>query len=213
MSAGLTLTTAGAVEIEAAYRAGNVVTITAVALGDGDGKAPPSTSDEMAAMTALKGEFGREPFSGGIAGEGIIGGQVVVDCRRWPGETLREVGLISTEGTLIAYGTYPDTFLPEQTDVVVKEVILTLALELTHAGSVTLELDPHVMILTQEAGDRRYLQKLVPGETVELAVSYGTVTTVPEGGMQTGLRLDAEGKVTALVYQPVALHAVAEKGN
>ncbi|EBY2674822.1 hypothetical protein DVF44_24955, partial [Salmonella enterica subsp. enterica serovar Schwarzengrund] len=86
-------------------------------------------------------------------------------------------------------------------------------LELTHAESVTLELDPHVMILTQEAGDKRYLQKPVPGETVEQAVSYGTVSTVPEGCVQTGLRLDAEGKVTALVYQPAELHAVAEKDS
>ncbi|HGG4756896.1 TPA: phage tail protein [Salmonella enterica subsp. enterica serovar Ball] len=123
------------------------------------------------------------------------------------------MGLISADGTLLAYGTYPNTFLPAQTDAVVKEVILTLALELMHAESVTLELDPYVMILTQEAGDRRYLQKPVPGKTVELAVSYGTVTTVPEGYVQTGLRLDAEGKVTALVYQPTELHAVAEKDN
>ncbi|EJF1949782.1 hypothetical protein M8A54_004171 [Salmonella enterica] len=91
------------------------------------------------------------------------------------------MGLVSATGTLIAYGSYPDTFLPAQTDAVVKEVILTL------------ELDPHVMILTQEAGDKCYLQKPVSGETVELAVSYGTVTTVPEGYVQTGLRLDAEG--------------------
>ncbi|EJF1946198.1 phage tail protein [Salmonella enterica] len=213
MPAGLTLTTAGAAEIEAAYRAGNVVTITVVALGDGGGKVPPSTPDEMAAMTTLNGEFGREPFSGVATGEGVISGQIVVDCRTWPGETLREVGLISADGTLLAYGTYPDTFLPAQTDAVVKEVILTLALELTHAESVTLELDPHVMILTQGAGDKRYLQKPVSGETVELVVSYGTVTTVPEGCVQTGLRLDAEGKVTALVYQPVELHGVAEKEN
>ncbi|HAK8511674.1 TPA: hypothetical protein H2W85_003240 [Salmonella enterica] len=213
MPAGLTLTTAGAVEIEAAYRAGNVVTITAVALGDGGGKLPPSTSDEMAAMTALNGEFGREPFSGGAAGEGIVSGQTVIDCKTYPGKTLREVGLVSATGTLIAYGSYPDTFLPAQTDAVVKEVILTLALELTHAESVTLELDPHVMILTQETGDKRYLQKPVSGETMELAVSYGTVSTVPEGCVQTGLRLDAEGKVTALVYQPAELHAVAEKDN
>ncbi|EBY2674871.1 hypothetical protein DVF44_25215, partial [Salmonella enterica subsp. enterica serovar Schwarzengrund] len=68
-------------------------------------------------------------------------------------------------------------------------------------------------ILTQEAGDKRYLQKPVPGETVEQAVSYGTVSTVPEGCVQTGLRLDAEGKVTALVYQPAELHAVAEKDS
>lgn len=36
MPAGLTLTVAGAAEIEAAYQAGDVVTIEAVAVGDGE---------------------------------------------------------------------------------------------------------------------------------------------------------------------------------
>ncbi|EPA4282181.1 phage tail protein, partial [Escherichia coli] len=62
-------------------------------------------------------------------------------------------------GTLIAYGRYPDTFLPDQTDSVIKEVILTLVLGLTHAQNVVLEVDPDRAIITQEIGDRRYLQR------------------------------------------------------
>ncbi|MZR20657.1 phage tail protein, partial [Escherichia coli] len=67
------------------------------------------------------------------------------------------MGLVSQSGTLIAYGLYPDTYLPDQTDSVIKEVIVTSVLELTHAESVTLLLDPERMLLTQDAGDRRYL--------------------------------------------------------
>ncbi|MWN83237.1 phage tail-collar fiber domain-containing protein, partial [Escherichia coli] len=67
-------------------------------------------------------------------------------------------GLMSSAGTLIAYGLYPDTYLPAQTDSVIKEVILTLVMELTHTESVTLVLDPERMILTQDAGDKRYLR-------------------------------------------------------
>ncbi|GCN99483.1 hypothetical protein BvCms2805_03416 [Escherichia coli] len=59
MPAGLTLTVAGAAEIEAAYQAGDVVTIEAVAVGDGGNRLLPSTPDELAAMTSLAGEFGR----------------------------------------------------------------------------------------------------------------------------------------------------------
>lgn len=61
---------------------------------------------------------------------------------KYPGKTLRELGMVSASGTLIAYGRYPDTYLPAQTDSVIKEVILTLVLGLTHAQNVTLELDP-----------------------------------------------------------------------
>ncbi|UMR98626.1 phage tail protein [Escherichia coli] len=158
MPAGLTLTLAGAAEAEAAYQAGKVVTVSEVAIGDGGGKSLPSTPDEMAALTALNGEFGREPFADGSLQEGFISGQIVIDCKKYPGKTLREVGLISETGTLMAYGIYPDTFLPDQTDSVIKEVILNLILELTYAESVTLELDPSRMIITQTSGDKRYLR-------------------------------------------------------
>ncbi len=155
---GLTLTTAGAAEIEAAYQSGQVVTITHVLTGDGGGQALPSTADEMAAMTGLYGPFGQEPFSAGESGEGFIRGGIVIDCKKYPGKTLRELGMVSASGTLIAYGRYPDTYLPAQTDSVIKEVILTLVLGLTHAQNVTLELDPSRAIITQEAGDKRYLR-------------------------------------------------------
>ena len=50
MPSGLTLTKKGAAEIESAYQAGQVVTITHVLTGDGGGQTLPSTPDEMAAM-------------------------------------------------------------------------------------------------------------------------------------------------------------------
>ncbi|ENA9841341.1 TPA: phage tail protein, partial [Escherichia coli] len=156
---GLILTTSGAAEIEAAYQNGQTVTVRHVLLGDGGGQALPSTPDEMAAMTSLYGEFGQEPFSDGAVEEGFISGDIVIDCKSYPGKTLRELGMISDRGTLIAYGRYPDTFLPDQTDSVIKEVILTLVLGLTHAQSVVLEVDPDRAIITQETGDRRYLQR------------------------------------------------------
>ncbi|EEY9757520.1 phage tail protein [Escherichia coli] len=156
---GLILTTSGAAEIEAAYQNGQTVTVRHVLLGDGGGRALPSTPDEMAAMTSLYGEFGQEPFSDGAVEEGFISGDIVIDCKSYPGKTLRELGMISDRGTLIAYGRYPDTFLPDQTDSVIKEVILTLVLGLTHAQNVVLEVDPDRAIITQEIGDRRYLQQ------------------------------------------------------
>ncbi|EHV2997825.1 phage tail protein [Escherichia coli] len=158
MPSGLTLTKKGAAEIESAYQAGQVVTITHVLTGDGGGQTLPSTPDEMAAMSALLGQFGQEPFSEGKVDEGFISGDIVIDCKKYPGKTLRELGMVSSSGTLIAYGRYPDTYLPAQTDSVIKEVILTLVLGLTHAQNVTLELDPSRVIITQEAGDKRYLR-------------------------------------------------------
>ncbi|HDG9789050.1 TPA: phage tail protein [Raoultella ornithinolytica] len=159
MATGLTLTTAGAAEIEAAYQAGEVVDITAVLIGDGGGVTLPTDPDDLAAVTALFGQFGRETFDSDSSYEGFISGQIVINCRDYPGKTLREAGLVSAKGTLIAYGAYPATYLPAQSDSIIKEIILTLVLTLTHSSNVQLVIDPTLATLTQESGDKRYLRR------------------------------------------------------
>lgn len=159
MATGLTLTTAGAAEIEAAYQAGEVVDITAVLIGDGGGVTLPTEPDDLAAVTALFGQFGRETFDSDSSYEGFISGQIVINCQDYPGKTLREAGLVSAKGTLIAYGTYPATYLPAQSDSIIKEIILTLVLTLTHSSNVQLVIDPTLATLTQESGDKRYLRR------------------------------------------------------
>lgn len=160
MATGLTLTTAGAAEIEAAYQAGEVVDITAVLIGDGGGVTLPTDPDELAAVTALFGQFGRETFDSDSSYEGFISGQIVINCRDYPGKTLREAGLVSAKGTLIAYGAYPATYLPAQSDSIIKEIILTLVLTLTHSSNVQLIIDPVLATITQETGDKRYLRRV-----------------------------------------------------
>ncbi|WP_130953321.1 phage tail-collar fiber domain-containing protein [Klebsiella pneumoniae] len=159
MATGLTLTTAGAAEIEAAYQAGEVVHITSVLIGDGGGVTLPADPDELAAVTALFGQFGRETFDSDSSYEGFISGQIVINCQDYPGKTLREAGLVSAKGTLIAYGTYPATYLPAQSDSIIKEIILTLVLTLTHSSNVQLVIEPALAIITQETGDKRYLRR------------------------------------------------------
>lgn len=159
MATGLTLTTAGATEIEAAYQAGEVVHITSVLIGDGGGAILPTDPDDLAAVSALFGQFGRENFDSDSSYEGFISGQIVINCRDYPDKTLREVGLVSAKGTLVAYGTYPATYLPAQSDSIIKEIILTLVLTLSHTASVQLVIDPMFAILTQESGDKRYLRR------------------------------------------------------
>lgn len=155
MASGLILTAAGAAEIEAAYQAGNTVIIPVVAFGDGGGQ--PVTVDP--ARTTLVNKFGECPFSHSSSDKGMIGGTAVINCRLFPGEILREFGLMSSKGTLIAYGAYPDTYLPEQSDSIVKEVVVEFVMPLVHAEIVSLVIDPHVAIMTQETSDARYLQK------------------------------------------------------
>ncbi|VTP62175.1 Phage Tail Collar Domain [Serratia rubidaea] len=152
---GLILTTAGAAAIEAAYQAGTVVKITLAAFGDGGGK--PITPNPGA--TALVNKFGDAPFTGGASTEGMISGQTVIEARKYPGKVLREVGLVSADGVLVAYGDYPDTVLPADGAPVMKEIIINFVMTLTHAESVVIEVDPNVSALTISEADKRYVKK------------------------------------------------------
>lgn len=158
MAAGFTLTLAGADEVEAAYQAGRIITIQSVVIGDGGNRTLPATADARAAMTALAGEFGREPFSRCETDTGFISGQLIIDCKNYPGRTVRELGWVSSSGTLIAYGVYPETFLPEQTDSIIKELIVEMVLTLEHASNVTLNVDITRSRFTQDDADALYLR-------------------------------------------------------
>ncbi|QNK30648.1 phage tail protein [Serratia sp. JUb9] len=152
---GLILTTAGAAAIEAAYQAGSIVKITLAAFGDGGGKPIIPNPD----ATVLVNKFGDAPFTGGASTEGMISGQTVIEARKYPGNVLREVGLVSADGVLVAYGDYPDTVLPSDGAPVMKEIIINFAMTLTHAESVVIDVDPNVSALTISEADKRYVKK------------------------------------------------------
>ncbi|MBL5920590.1 phage tail protein [Lelliottia amnigena] len=163
MSAGLVLTNSGSAEIEAAYQAGETVKITLCSFGDGGGE--PVTADPSA--TALRGRFGEVPLSAGDAFDGMIGGMAIIPCADYPGKIVREFGLESESGTLIAYGAYPETYLPAQGDSVIKELIVKFVMPLVHAENVTLIVDPNIAIITQEEGDKRYYRRALRLQEVQ----------------------------------------------
>lgn len=150
------LTNDGADKIEAAYQAGEVITITSVALGDGGGAAV--TPDPS--VTALVNQWGEVPPADGGSTEAMITGVFVVTSVDYPDQIIREIGLYDTDGTLIAYGGYPETWLPNTSDGASKQVEGMFAMPIVHAESVTLEVDPNIAILTIDTADKRYLQIL-----------------------------------------------------
>lgn len=180
---GLILTTAGAAAIEAAYQAGTVVKITLAAFGDGGGK--PITPNPDA--TALVNKFGDAQFTGGASTEGMISGQTVIEARKYPGRVLREVGLFSAGGVLVAYGDYPDTVLPADGAPVMKEIIINFVMTLTHAESVVIEVDPNVSALTISEADKRYLRQ-------SLNLSDVSNTTEARDHLQVYSKVEADGR-------------------
>ncbi|MFV0262051.1 MAG: phage tail protein, partial [Kluyvera sp.] len=155
MSNDLVLTAVGAAEIAAAYNAGEVVEITEMQIGDGGGA--PVTADPT--TEELVNGFGSEPFSVGHNDEYMISGSAVAVAATYPGKVIRELGLMSSKGTLIAYGAYPETWLPGSSDSVMKSVTINFMMPIVHAESVTLVIDPNVAVLTPAIADERYLRQ------------------------------------------------------
>lgn len=65
------------------------------------------------------------------------------------GFTIREVGVFDDGGNLIAIGKYPETYKPTASDGSTKELYLKMTLEVSNSSSVTLKIDPTVILATK----------------------------------------------------------------
>jgi len=69
---------------------------------------------------------------------------------------IREVGLFSDTGVLYAIAKYPPTFKPVLADGANKMLYLRMIFEVTNTASVTLQVDPSIVLATRAHVDDRY---------------------------------------------------------
>ena len=63
---------------------------------------------------------------------------------------VREVGAIDSGGNLIAIGKFPETYKPIAGDGSIKDLILKMVLEVSNTSSVTLKIDPTVILASKK---------------------------------------------------------------
>lgn len=80
---------------------------------------------------------------------------------------IREVGIFDADGDLIAIGKYPETYKPLASDGSTKELYIKMTFEVTNASSVTLKIDPTVILATKT--DISNLQKEIDNNTAQLS--------------------------------------------
>lgn len=197
MASGLILTLSGAALIEEAVRRGEAVVVTSAVFGDGGGAPVVAGPD----VKSLVSQFGKAAFTQGQSGPGMITGQVVINARQHPGKVLREFGLTDRDGVLIAYGAYPDTWLPGQDEAIVKEIVVNFVMSLAQADSVVLETDPTVSLLTQEMAASRFLFRKGDTATGDIGAPMfqgNGAKGVPEGAGPLAAQLNSR----AVFYQP-----------
>ncbi|WP_321367903.1 phage tail protein [uncultured Desulfuromusa sp.] len=141
------LTDNGLAAFAAAQVAETFVDLTQLAVGDGNG----ADINPVSTMTALvnetwRGGLNRIYVSDTNANWLVIEALIPVDVGGWD---IREVGVFAADGTMIGVGSYPLTTKPAAGSGSEKDLYVRMILEVTNAASVTQQIDPTLVYLTQ----------------------------------------------------------------
>jgi phage-related tail fiber protein len=151
------LTKIGAEKIAAATAANTTVALAEIALGDGNGTVPMPD----ASKTALVNEVYRAPLNDLRVDENnanwlVAEGYVPSDEGNF---WVREVGIFDSDGDLIIIGNYSETFKPVTADGVAKDLYMKVITEVSSADAVTLQVDPSVVMASQDYVNERLKDK------------------------------------------------------
>jgi len=151
------LTQKGSEKIAAATAANTTVNLTYIALGDGNGTVPMPD----ASKTALVNEVYRAPLNDLRVDENnanwlVAEGYVPSDEGNF---WVREVGIFDSDGDLIIIGNYPETFKPITSNGVAKDLYMKVITEVSSADAVTLQVDPSVVMASQDYVNERLKDK------------------------------------------------------
>ncbi|MFV0662769.1 phage tail protein [Denitromonas sp.] len=143
-----TLTNVGAAKRANAEALGEVVQITHMAVGDGNGAA---TVPSMA-QTALVNEKRRAPLNtldvDPLNAAQIIAEQVIPE--NVGGWWIREIGLFDADGDLVAVANCPDTYKPLLAEGSGRTQVIRMVLLWGASATVQLKIDPAVVLATRE---------------------------------------------------------------
>lgn len=103
------------------------------------------------------------------------------------GFTIREVGLLDTDGNLIAVSLYPEQYKPQLAEGVSDDLLLHFVLETSNASVVTLAVDPTIIIAS-----RKYVDDKVAGAVGNIG------TNLSELQQQVTKHLDEKASLTTL---------------
>jgi len=185
-------TDAGQAKMANAIALGIPLKITHMAVGDGNGQ--PVTPN--AAQTALIRENRRAPlntlFQDPLNQAQLVAEQIIPeDVGAW---WIREVGIFSEDGTLIAVANCPDTYKPLLSSGAGRTQVIRLVLVVSDTSAVELKIDPSVVLAT-----RKYVDDVMAAHKQSREHPAGTKSA---NGM---LRLATLAEALAGVLDTVAL--------
>lgn len=145
------LTTTGKSKIASALAEQKQIRLQTMVVGDGNGHyVEPKESQTKVVHEVWRGQLNTLKIApdnpAWVIAEAIIPEQV-------GGWYVREVGLLDTDGTLVAIGKFPETYKPLLPAGASKQIVIRAVMEVSNADAVTLLIDPSVVMATREYVD------------------------------------------------------------
>ena len=146
------LTAIGRNKLASATATGMPITLTQMAVGDGDAGAYYNPTESQ---TALKHEVWRGQINNLFVDPGnpnwIVVELLIPDDVG--GFYIREVGLFDNSGEMIAVGKFPESYKPIPSAGASKQLSVRMILEVTNVSAVTLTIDPNIVVATRQDVD------------------------------------------------------------
>ncbi len=142
------LTKLGKAKIANASALGTSVNFTKFQVGDSNGSYYNPTEDQAELKHKVwEGNIGSVTIDKDNSNWIVI--ETVIPADQG-GFMIREAGIIDDQGNLIAIGKYPETYKPITSEGSSKDLIIRMILEVSNASSVTLKVDPTVILATKK---------------------------------------------------------------
>lgn len=142
------LTTVGQAKLANALATGIPLQITQMSIGDGNGN-PVTPVESRTTMVREVYRAALNTLSTDPDNPNYLIAELDVPMDSG-GYVVREVGLFDVDGTLIAYGNFPDTYKPLLTEGSGRELLVRMYLQVSNASSVQLKIDPTVVLATRD---------------------------------------------------------------
>lgn len=145
------LTAVGLAKLTAANLPGGAaVSLTHIAVGDGNGNPVDMTNAE--AKTALVHEVYRHQLNAlfiNPSDNTILVAEMVIpsDIGGWG---IREIGVFDASGALFAYGNFPDTYKPIAAEGSTRDMVIYAAIKVSNAANVELVIDTSIVLATRQ---------------------------------------------------------------
>lgn len=156
------LTLAGQAKVANAVALGQVVDLTHMAIGDGNGN-PTTPSEGQTALVreVYRGSITRLTVDQNNANYIIAELAVPSDVGGW---TAREIGVFDADGILFCVANFASTYKPQITEGTMRDLVIRVVMEVANSSVVTLKVDPNVVIASRAwVVDNFGLANLIPG--------------------------------------------------